>query len=80
MLQAYIHSRMRRRTADFLQGEYLEYSLGFAKTLTPCSTQQGETRKRGERAEDCKRSNVQSPGMNAPKVCHQTRGGEITAT
>ena len=44
-----------------------------ADSLILCSTQQGETRKRGERAEDSKRSHVQSPGMNAPKTYHRSR-------
>ena len=34
MLQAYIHSRMRRRTADFLQGEYPCDFLAFLMILT----------------------------------------------
>lgn len=69
---------MRRRTADFLQGEYLNYSLAFATILTPRSTQQGETGERGKGAEDSKRSNIQSPGMTISVVPPRPRGRPIT--
>ena len=80
MLQAYIHSRMRRRTADFLQGEYLDYCLGSGKMLNRRSTQQSETGERGERAKDSKRSNIQSSGMSIQIVHHGLRKGRSTAT
>ena len=80
MLQAYIHSRMRRRTADFLQGQRLYLYPAFATMLILCSTQQGKTGERGERAKDSKRSHVQSPGMIAPNVCHRLRGRQVPAT
>jgi len=51
--KAYIHSRMRRRTADFLQGRIIA-SRGCEILLTCQSPPESTTRKRRKREEDCK--------------------------
>jgi hypothetical protein len=57
--KAYIHSRMRKRTADFLQGMiFYQYPLVRTK-LTRISAAPRQTRKRGEGEKDCKRQNFQ---------------------
>ena len=59
--KAYIHSRMRRRTADFLQGESQWRVLaGQSMALTGHSIAPRKTRKRGKRAQDGERAHVQS--------------------
>ena len=52
--KAYIHSRMRRRTADFLQGISNPFALSCHALLTVISSSTTSTaRDRGEGAEDC---------------------------
>ena len=81
MLQAYIHSRMRRRTADFLQGKYLNDSLfKLGNKIDTRSAQQGKTGERGERTEDSERSNIQSSGIIMSRFDHWSQCFEITAT
>ena len=56
--KAYIHSRMRRRTADFLQGESLSFEMAVGVELKPyangrsCSAEESEAGHRGEGEKD----------------------------
>lgn len=50
--KAYIHSRMRRRTADFLQGKIALTSRPLSLRLTPGSPAASKARQRGEGAKD----------------------------
>lgn len=60
--QAYIHSRMRRRTADFLQGEITStLAMSSAMILTIHSSPKGEARQRGKGAQDGQWTDVQGP-------------------
>lgn len=57
---------MRRRTADFLQGNFpraLGNLQGEDRANIQVSSQPGETRKRGKGKENGQRSNFQSPGL-----------------
>lgn len=62
-MQAYIHSRMRRRTADFLQGRSSFLARGEWQMLITLSTKPSQTRKRREREKDSEWTHVQSPRM-----------------
>lgn len=57
--KAYIHSRMRRRTADFLQGKMTIAYCMLRVQLTICSPAAGKARQRGEGAKDSQWTNIQ---------------------
>lgn len=59
--KAYIHSRMRKRTADFLQGTLLSTGgLGICVLLMWCySSTEGQAGQRGEGEEDGERADFQ---------------------
>ncbi|KAL2282864.1 hypothetical protein FJTKL_10250 [Diaporthe vaccinii] len=60
--KAYIHSRMRRRTADFLQGKItFTLALSSAVILTIHSSPKSEARQRGKGAQDGQWTDFQSP-------------------
>jgi hypothetical protein len=62
--KAYIHSRMRKRTADFLQGMNLVIHTP-SPELTAASASQSQTRQRGEGEEDGERKDFQGArGLN----------------
>ena len=60
-LQAYIHSRMRRRTADFLQGNSISYGSEINK-LTVSSPPKSATRKRRKGEKDGQWTHFQGSG------------------
>jgi hypothetical protein len=61
--KAFIHTRMRKRTADFLQG--MSYYLACVRpVLTNYSPSQSPTRGGGEGAQDSQRPYFQGPGLN----------------
>ncbi|KAK5633134.1 hypothetical protein RRF57_008848 [Xylaria bambusicola] len=61
--KAYIHSRMRRRTADFLQGEFIPIFLFIISlVLMRPSPAQSQTRERRERKKDSKWKDIQGSG------------------
>lgn len=66
--KAYIHSRMRRRTADFLQGEKVLIYRILRSRLTVCSFATGEARQRGEGTKDGQRTDIQGAGRIDFKV------------
>jgi hypothetical protein len=61
--KAFIHTRMRKRTADFLQGT-LYFLSRLTSVLTEGSSSQSPTRGGGEGAQDGQRSYFQGPSIN----------------
>lgn len=69
--KAYIHSRMRKRTADFLQGEhqlFKSHKVGGGRILTLTSSTTCETRERGTRAKDGDRKVLQGAGLDSDGI------------
>ena len=63
--KAYIHSRMRRRTADFLQGMLVSTLAYVCNTLTDCSVATGQARQRGAQgAQDGERPDIQGSRLS----------------
>jgi hypothetical protein len=63
--KAFIHSRMRKRTADFLQSMLMRFvHYIYICRLTMHSPPQSEARSRGEGAQDCQWSHLQGTGID----------------
>lgn len=76
--QAYIHSRMRRRTADFLQGKIIPtHTLRSAVLLTTHSPPKSKARQRGKGAQDGQWTDFQSPRRLKQSLLGTPRRGEF---
>ena len=62
--KAFIHSRMRKRTADFLQSMFTTRLFLIKLHTNVFSSPQSSTRSRGEGAQDSQRSYISGPGIS----------------